>query len=259
MLPSFDRATVIPVLYRDDRLIAVHKPAGMVVHPTDLAREETISLMLLVRRMMRQRVWPVHRLDRPTSGIVLFALDREAAADLGRQLQVHAVDKRYLAVVRGVPADQTIDYPLKERPLYRTDLKRAEPLAAVTHLKRLAQVELPVAVGRYPTSRYALVELAPVSGRRHQLRRHLKHIFHPIIGDTTYGDGAHNRAFRDLFDCHRLLLCAFSLTVNHPQGDVPLTITAPPEPSFAGVLQRLGLDSKKGTGCWPVPFLLSPP
>lgn len=241
MLSFFDRDTPIPVLYRDDRLIAVHKPAGMVVHPTDLAREETVSLMLLVRRLARQRVWPVHRLDRPTSGLVLFALDREAAGDLGRQLQTHAVAKQYLAVVRGVPADQLIDYPLKERPLYRTDQVRTEPLAAVTHLKRLAQVELPVAVGRYPTSRYALVELNPVTGRRHQLRRHLKHIFHPIIGDTTYGDGAHNRHFREHLGCHRLLLAAVSLTLIDLQSREPLTITSPLEASFTGVLRHLGL------------------
>jgi tRNA pseudouridine65 synthase len=241
MFPFFDRDTVIPVLYRDDQLIAVHKPAGMVVHPTDLAREETVSLMLLVRRMVRQRVWPVHRLDRPTSGIVLFALNREAAGELGRQLRAHAVAKRYLAVVRGVPADQIIDYPLKERPLYRTELTRAEPLEALTHLRRLVQVELPVAVGRYPTSRYALVELAPVTGRRHQLRRHMKHIFHPIIGDTTYGDGVHNRYFRDHLGGHRLLLAAVSLTVTHPHSQAPLTITASPEASYAEVLQRLGM------------------
>lgn len=245
MLPTFDRDTIIPVLYRDDHLIAVHKPAGMVVHPTDLAREETISLMLLVRRMVRQRVWPVHRLDRPTSGIVLFALNPEAAGELGRQLQAHSVEKRYLAVVRGVPTDQTIDHPLRERPLFRTDLMRAEPQAALTYLRRLAQVELPVAVGRYSTSRYALVELAPVTGRRHQLRRHMKHIFHPIIGDTTYGDGVHNRYFRDHLGGSRLLLAAVALTVTHPQSKTPLTITAPPEASYAQVLLQLGMEYRR--------------
>jgi len=241
MLPVFDRDTPIPVLFRDNQLIAVHKPAGMVVHPTDLAREETVSLMLLVRRMVRQRVWPVHRLDRPTSGIVLFAMNREAAGELGRQLRAHEVEKIYLAVVRGVPNDQIIDYPLKERPLYRTDLVRAEPLEAQTRLRCLARVELPVAVGRYPTSRYALVELNPVTGRRHQLRRHLKHIFHPIIGDTTYGDGVHNRYFRNQFDSHRLLLAAVSLTVTHPSTNTPLTITAPLEANFTDGLARLGM------------------
>lgn len=254
MFPFFARDTVIPVLYRDAAMIAVHKPAGMVVHPTDLAREETISLMLLVRRMVRQRVWPVHRLDRPTSGIVLFALNRETAAELGRQLRDHEVEKRYLAVVRGIPDDQSIDYPLKERPLYRTDMVRAEPLAAQTRLTLLGQVEIAAAVGRYPTSRYALVELAPVSGRRHQLRRHLKHIFHPIIGDTTYGDGVHNRYFRDHLGSQRLLLAAISLTVSHPHTRVPLTITAPPEASFVDVLQRLGMGDLSGESRRPPLF-----
>ncbi|PLX96274.1 MAG: pseudouridylate synthase [Desulfuromonas sp.] len=229
----------MPVLYRDAQLIAVHKPAGMVVHPTDLAREETISLMLLVRRMLRQRIYPVHRLDRPTSGIVVFALNREAASALGQQLQQHRVEKRYLAVVRGIPDDQFIDYPLKERPLYRSDMVRAEPLAAQTRLTRLADVELPQAVGRYPTSRYALVELAPISGRRHQLRRHMKHIFHPILGDTTYGDGAHNRFFRDHFSCHRLLLAAVGLQLTHPTTHETLTISAPPEASFSALLEQI--------------------
>jgi len=242
MSPVFDSNTIIPVLYRDEHLIAVHKPSGMVVHPTDLARLEKVSLMGLVRRMTRQRVWPVHRLDRPTSGIVLFALSREAASHLGRQFSTHVVRKRYLALVRGVPSDMVIEYPLKERPLYRTDLVRSEPLNAVTHLKLLQQVEIPVAVGRYPTSRYALVELVPVTGRRHQLRRHMKHIFHPIIGDTTYGDGAHNRYFREHLGCSRLMLAAVELTVNHPVDGGSLTVTSRPEKSFMQVLDALGMD-----------------
>lgn len=232
----------IPVLYRDDDLIAVHKPSGMVTHPTDLARHEKVSLMGLVRRMARQRVWPVHRLDRPTSGVVLFALNRPAASHLGRQFQAHETRKQYLALVRGIPADQLIDYPLKELPLYRSDLVRAEPLAALTRLRLLAAVELPVSVDRYPTSRYALVELAPVSGRRHQLRRHLKHISHPIIGDTTYGNGRHNRYFRDRLGCQRLLLAATKLTVTHPATGSALTLTAPPEESFVKVMMTLEMN-----------------
>lgn len=239
---AFERHTEIPVLYRDEHLIAVHKPSGMVVHPTDLARQEKISLMILVRRMTRQRVWPVHRLDRPTSGIVLFALSREVASELGRQLREHQVEKRYLALVRGVPDDQRIDYPLKEKPFFRTDMVRAEPLEAETSLRLLEKIEIPVAVGRYPTSRYALVELAPVTGRRHQLRRHMKHIFHPIIGDTTHGDGVHNRYFRKEFDSRRLLLAAVSITIKHPLTGKSLTIEAAPEKSFADVMQRLGID-----------------
>lgn len=242
MLISFDRNTHIPVLYRDEHIIAVHKPSGMVVHPTDLARLEQVSLMRLVRRMVRQRVWPIHRLDRPTSGIVLFALNRNSASELGRQLRDHEVEKHYLALVRGIPSDQLIDYPLKERPLYRTDMVRSEPQEAVTRLRFLSSVEIPVAVGRYPTSRYALVELAPVTGRRHQLRRHMKHIFHPIIGDTTYGDGLHNRYFREHLGGSRLLLAAVKLTICHPETEAPLTISAPLEESFEKVLEFLDLE-----------------
>ncbi|PLX97659.1 MAG: pseudouridylate synthase [Desulfuromonas sp.] len=241
MLTSFDRDTPITVLYRDAHLIAVHKPAGMVVHPTDLARLEKISLMGLVRRMVRHRIWPVHRLDRPTSGVIVFALDRATASELGRQFREYEMEKRYLAVVRGIPTDQEIDHPLKERPLYRSDMIRSEPFDAVTRLRLLESVELPVAVGRYPTSRYALVELTPISGRRHQLRRHMKHIFHPIIGDTTYGDGVHNRFFRDRYASHRLLLAAVELKLTHPQTGEALTMTAPPDASFSSVLKELDL------------------
>lgn len=243
MSRSFDRNTEIPILYRDEDMIAVHKPSGMVVHPTDLARLEKISLMGLVRRITRQLVWPLHRLDRPTSGLVLFALNKNAASILGRQFSTHTVKKRYLAVVRGVPEDQNINHPLKERPLYRSDLVRAEPQEAFTRVRLLKQIEIPVAVGRYPTSRYALVELLPVTGRRHQLRRHMKHVFHPIIGDTTYGDGVHNRYFREHLAGNRLLLSAIELTVAHPVSGEDLAIEGPLEPSFANVLQQLGLHS----------------
>ena len=133
-----------------------------------------------------------------------------------------------------------IDHPLKERPLYRNEQVRSEPLAATTNLRCLAQVELSMAVDRYPTSRYALVALMPTTGRRHQLRRHLKHIFHPIIGDTTYGDGVHNRFFRTRFACERLLLAAVELTFRHPASGEPLTLRITPDESFLEVLSQLG-------------------
>ena len=243
MFSPFDRNTAITVLYRDEHLIAVHKPAGMVVHPTDLARMETVSLMGLVRRMVRQRVWPVHRLDRPTSGVVLFALNNESASQLGRQLSAHEVNKRYLALVRGVPADQIVEHPLKERPIYRDDLPVAAPRCATTRLRLLDKIEISVPVGRYPTSRYALVELNPVTGRRHQLRRHMKHISHPIIGDTTYGDGAHNRYFRTHAGGCRLFLAAVELSFVHPSSKDPLTVSSTLDNGFAEVLSVLGTSS----------------
>lgn len=230
----------IPIIYRDEDLIVVHKPSGIVVHPDDRNRLERVSLMVLIRRICRRRVFPIHRLDRPTSGLIVFALSRAAASELNRQFREHLVTKKYLALVRGVATDQTIDYPLKERPLYRTDMVRAEPQEAVTLIRVIDSIELDHPVGRYATCRYSLIEATPVTGRRHQIRRHLKHIFHPIIGDTTYGDGKHNRFFRDRFDNNRLLLAATRLTLHHPVSGEVLDFSVAPSTEMKQILEDLG-------------------
>jgi tRNA pseudouridine65 synthase len=187
-------------------------------------------------------VWPVHRLDKGTSGILLFALDPETAGQLGGQFERGEVAKQYLAVVRGYPdAAGEIDHPLGRMPDeygYRTNNDVPQP--AVTRYRRLATVELPHCVDRYPTSRYALMELTPLTGRRHQLRRHMKHIAHPIIGDATHGKGRHNRLFQDLFGCPRLLLAAVRLSFHHPDDDRPVILSAPPSPDFADCIRQLG-------------------
>lgn len=231
----------IPIIYRDDDLIVVHKPSGIVVHPDDRNRLERISLMILVRRITRRRVYPIHRLDRPTSGLIVFALNHDTASKLNRQFREHRVEKRYHALVRGIASDQTIDYALKERPLYRTDMVNSEPQEATTHIRLLDSVEIDHRVGRYPTSRYSLIEATPVTGRRHQIRRHLKHIFHPIIGDTTYGDGKHNRFFRDRFNCNRLMLAATKLQFSHPVTGEQLNFSVSPAEEMVKVLEGIGL------------------
>jgi tRNA pseudouridine65 synthase len=197
-----------------------------------------------LRDQLGRHVWPAHRLDRATSGVLLFALSPEVLARLAASFAAGAVTKRYLAVVRGwPPAALTIDHPLA-----RLDDEHEGPArAAVTRLERLATVELPVRVDRYPTSRYALVALEPESGRRHQLRRHLKHAGHPIIGDTTYGQGRHNRLFRERFGLGRLLLHAAALGLDHPLDGTRLTIEAAPPADFADVVAACGL------GATPVP------
>jgi tRNA pseudouridine65 synthase len=182
--------------------------------------------MQLLRDQLGQRVWPLHRLDRATSGVLLFALDAETAALVGRQIMAREFDKRYLAVVRGyVESDGLIDHPLStegDRP--------ARP--ALTRYRRLATMELPVPVGRYPVARYSLVEVCPLTGRTHQIRRHFKHLFHPLIGDTTYGEGRHNRLFRQRFGCHRLLLHAVQLALTHPRSGEHLDLRAPTVGAF---------------------------
>ncbi len=237
----------LPILYRDEHLVAVHKPSGLLVHRTCLDRHETRFAVQILRDQLGQHVHPVHRLDRGTSGVLLFALDRDVCSRLAAQFETQQVEKTYLAVVRGHPAPEgIIDHPLTRqfdayefRPAEATD----EAQDAVTRFRRLATTELPYAVDRYPSSRYALLELAPLTGRRHQIRRHLKHIAHPIIGDATYGKGRHNRLFQELFGCHRLLLACREIRFIHPVSDETIVVTAPFAPDFASVIDALGWSS----------------
>jgi tRNA pseudouridine65 synthase len=228
------------VLYRDEHLIAIDKPAGLLVHPSWIDRSETRCAMMLLRDQIGQYVYPVHRLDKPTSGVLLFALSPDVARLLTATFTEKQVDKRYLAVVRGHTDESgVIDHPLKEKLDKMTDRQARQdkpPQAAVTEYKRLATLELPVRVDRYPTSRYSLVEARPLTGRKHQIRRHFKHLSHPIIGDTSYGKSNHNRLFAQHFDCHRLLLAATRLELPHPVTAEPLRLEAGLDPNFSSVV-----------------------
>lgn len=236
---------MLDILYRDDCLVAIDKPSGLLVHRSDVDRHETRFALQLLRDQIGQKVYPLHRLDKATSGVLLFALDPASAHQAGLQFERNEIRKRYLAVVRGWPAESgVIDHPLAPkydqhgRRYGAAHLPPARP--ALTEFRRLASVELPVALDRHATSRYALVMLTPQTGRRHQLRRHLKHIAHPIIGDTSWGKGVHNRFFEQRFGCRRLLLAATRIELRHPRHGGLLTIVAPPAPSFAAVLEALG-------------------
>lgn len=265
---------MLDILYRDDDLIAIHKPSGLLVHRSPIAAHEERFAVQLLRDQIGRRVFPAHRLDRGTSGVLLFALERDTAARLATLFETRQVAKRYLAIVRGhPPAEGEIDHALTRRldPIERSrgmgagnrpgrpplpeDIEQADSAAtaesdggptgstaqpALTRFRRLATAELPHQVDRYPSSRYALLELEPESGRRHQLRRHLKHIAHPIIGDATYGKGRHNRLFQHLFGSSRLLLACTTLTLPHPRTGIRLTIRASPAGDFLNVTRALG-------------------
>ena len=234
----------LPILYRDEQIVVIDKPAGLLVHRSDIDRHETRFAIQILRDQIGQRVWPAHRLDRGTSGVLLFGLRQEIAGQLGRQFEAGTVEKRYWAVVRGhPPSEGSIDHPLsRHRDAYdfTGDASSEAAQPALTRFRRLAEIELPIAVDRYPSSRYALLELDPVTGRRHQLRRHLKHIAHPIIGDSTYGKGRHNRFFAEHFNCPRLLLACVRLSFAHPHDGRQLTINAPVTGAFAAALRTLG-------------------
>ncbi len=234
----------LDILYRDDFLIAIHKPSGLLVHRTALDFFETRFALQILRDQIGRRVYPVHRLDKGTSGVLIFGLDPDMGRALSAAFERQEVAKRYLAVVRGHPPEVgEIDHALTKR-LETSELRdeRTEnrPQEAVTRYRRLATVELPYRVDRYPASRYALLELTPLTGRRHQLRRHLKHISHPIIGDATFGKGRHNRLFQELFGSQRLLLACTELALTHPVTGEPLRLAAPPAADFQQVLEHLG-------------------
>ena len=179
------------ILHRDARCVAVDKPAGVATHRGWAADED--ALLQRVRDAVGAYVYPIHRLDRGASGVVLFALDRDAARAFSDAWPL--ADKRYLAITRGHPPEQlVIDHAIDGKD-------------AITEVHRLDSF-----------GRYSLVEARPRTGRLHQIRRHLKHVSCPLIGDVRYGKGEHNRLFRERFQLHRLALHCCALAVPHPEG-----------------------------------------
>ena len=235
---------MLKIFYRDPHLVAVHKPAGLLVHRSQVDVHAKENCMALLRDQIGQWVYPVHRLDRPVSGILLFALDPVIAHRLGTDFLERKTQKTYLALVRGYCQDVgLIDYPLREELDEATD-KRATrdlpPKSAITRYTCPSKVEIQEPVGRYPSARYSLMALHPITGRKHQLRRHMKHIFHPIVGDTTHGDGRHNRYFRERFASSALMLSATALDFYHPVSGARLHLKTQPDPDFLGTLTRIG-------------------
>lgn len=222
----------LPIVYQDDYIAVIDKPAGLLVHRTMLARGEKWFAMQLLRDQIGQHVFPVHRLDRPTSGLMVFALSAEIATAMGQLFAEQKVHKEYHAVVRGyLPGAGRIDYPLKEEldaiADKMADANKAAQ-SAITDYSCVQQIELPYAVSKqHATSRYSLLRLSPHTGRKHQLRRHMAHLRHPIVGDTNHGDGRHNKFFRNHFHIHRLLLAATALSFPHPVTGELLNFTIP--------------------------------
>jgi tRNA pseudouridine65 synthase len=229
-------ARSIPVLHQDHDLVAVAKPAGLLVHPSGLDAHEEITALGLLREQLGQRLWPLHRLDKGTSGVLLFARHAEAARTFGLAFQEGRVSKRYLALVRGWPAERgTIDQPLARDPELPSTGQERVP--AITRYERVACFEWAFSVdGRHPTSRYALVAAEPLTGRRHQIRRHFKHIAHPLVGDTTHGKGAHNRAMAQWLGVSRLWLHCEWMEV--PVAGGQLRIAAACGEEWAALAQR---------------------
>lgn len=229
-------ATGIDVRYVDDRIAVVDKPAGLMVHDSKLARGETDFAADRLREQFGKPIFLIHRLDRATSGCLLLAFDREAASTLGRVLMSGEVEKNYLAVCRGWPEESfVVDHPLDGGP------GKPEKKPALTRFQRLATGELELPSVGFETSRYALLRCRPDTGRFRQIRRHLKHVSHHMIGDTSHGDGRHNRHFR-MLGIHRMLLHAVRLAFPHPVTGDRIDVTAPLDAEFRKTFELFGWD-----------------
>ncbi|HRI28094.1 MAG TPA: pseudouridine synthase [Chitinophagales bacterium] len=226
----------LAVLYADDDLIAVNKPNGLLVHKTSIAADATEFALQLVRNQTGKHVYPVHRLDRATSGVLLFAFSPPVQAALNTAFENRQIQKTYLATVRGfTPQHGTINRPLNKDP-------QSPRLEAITLYKRLDTIELPYQMGNYPYVRYSWVSIQPLTGRMHQIRRHFNFINHPVVGDLPHGDYRHNHLFRDVFNCPFLLLHAYDISFLHPITGSSLSITAPLQEPLQNICNRFGWE-----------------
>ena len=227
---------MLPILYQSLDLVAINKSHGLLVHRSPIASDASEFAVQLLRDQLGQRVYPVHRLDRKTSGVLLFALNEVMNAAMQQQFMAGQVHKTYLALVRGyTPDEQTIDYPLR-----RDEGRHAGTMQeAVTHLKTLQRTEIPLPHGKHQTSRYSLVELTPETGRMHQLRKHMAHILHPIIGDRPHGCNKQNKLFLAYFGMNTMLLHAGQIAFAHPVSGEAIVIEAPWQAEFDRMMGAL--------------------
>lgn len=224
---------MLSILFHDEYLIAINKPHDLLVHRSTIAADVQEFALQMLRDQIGQPVYPAHRLDRKTAGVLLFALDKETERAMQMQFAANEVKKSYWAILRGhAPESGEIDYALRKENGTLQD--------AFTTYKTLAQAELPIAFGKFATSRYSLVEARPQTGRMHQLRKHFAHIFHPIIGDRTHGCNKQNKLFTETWEMSTMLLHARSLSFKHPVTGEEVYTEAPLMPEFTRMMQLMG-------------------
>lgn len=227
----------LEILYKDNYLVAINKPHGLLVHKTRLAVDATKFALQEVRNLIGQTVYPIHRLDRKTSGVLLFALDEDINKQMQKAFAERQVTKIYWAIVRGYTDDcGTIDYALTNDSGKTQD--------ALSHYKTLANSELQVPFGKHTTSRYSWVEVRPETGRMHQIRKHFAHIFHPIIADRTHGCNKQNRLFKEKWQMETMLLHARELLFDHPVLQHPVSVSANVHEEFQRMMNLLSFKNQ---------------
>ena len=232
----------LEILYQDSGLVAINKPHGLLVHKSAIAADTSLFAVQLLRDQLGMKVYPVHRLDRKTSGVLLFSLNENLNSLMQQQFMNSAVQKRYHAIVRGFSPDgMDIDYPLKRDDGVLQD--------AFTSFKTLQKTEMPFATGKHETSRYSFVELIPTTGRMHQLRKHMAHVFHPIIGDRPHGCNKQNKFFKEKLDMDKMLLHATELRFLHPLSNQQIVIKADFQPEYKRMIRTLNFQSITD---WPI-------
>jgi tRNA pseudouridine65 synthase len=223
---------MLDIIYRDEHLIAINKPHGLLVHRSTIAADAEEFALQLLRDQVGLKVNPVHRLDRATGGALLFAFDKEVEIAMQKQFSDNLVSKKYLAIVRGyTPDSENIDYPLRK--------ENGSVQEAFTSYTTLKRAEIAVPLGKHDTSRYSLVEVRPTTGRMHQIRKHLSHVNHPIVGDTTHGCNKQNKLFREKWTMNTLLLHAATLSFKHPVTGAALIINAPVNTEFGRIMSLM--------------------
>lgn len=225
----------LEILYQDEHLVAINKPHDLLVHRTKIAAEADVFALQLLRDQINKHVYPNHRLDRKTGGVLLFGLNEDVHRAMQQQFAERKVKKKYLAIVRGFTADEEcIDYPLKK--------DNGNLQEAVTNYQTLDRVELDLPFGKHQTSRYSLLEVHPQTGRYHQIRKHLAHIHHPIIADRPHGDNKQNKLFKEKFGLMTMMLHAKELDFVHPVFNEKIVIIANVQSEFSRMIIELGFN-----------------
>lgn len=228
----------LEIVYKDDYLVAINKPHGLLVHKSSIAGDAQVFAIQMLRDQLGQWVYPVHRLDRKTAGVLLFALQQDTAGATQSLFAKRKVEKTYRAIVRGFTEDAgTID-----RPLRNTDTGQLQD--ALTAFTTLARAAIPLPFGKHEISRYSLVEIHPHTGRRHQIRRHLAGVNHPIIGDRPHGCNKQNRLWKSTWGLTTMLLHAAGLQLPHPITGQPIRMEAPESAPFRTARAVLGFDPR---------------